>query len=175
MSVNLEIERKFLVRDPDPDLLNIKDRFDILQTYLENGENDSQRRVRKISENNKVTYMYTEKIFYSPTTRKETEYEITEAQYNDLLTQAKKGCKPIKKCRICFEYKDQLFEMDIYDFSDKFAILELELKDEAQEIFFPEYIDIIKEVTGVEEYSNAALGTARAFPSATPQKAHLTV
>lgn len=164
MNEKMEIEKKFLVKMPEFEALNIKNQFEILQTYLKNGENNSQRRVRRIAENGRVSYIYTEKIFYSAVTRKETEFLISPEQYAEFLKEIKPDCVPISKKRICFEYKNQLFELDVYPFSDSLAILELELDAPEQEIFFPEYINIIKEVTGDDNYSNSALGAAGAFP-----------
>ena len=64
---------------------------------------------------------------------------------------------PIKKVRHCFMYKDQLFELDVYTFWDDRATLELELDNENQEIEIPSFIDVIKEITDDERYSNRAL------------------
>lgn len=164
MAENLEIERKFLVKFPDCKSLNVKRKIDILQIYLQNGKNNSQRRVRRICENGIVKYMYTEKIFYSAITRRETEYEISVDEYNRLLEEKNPDCVPVEKCRICFEYRNQMFELDTYPFSDKLAVMELELKNQEQEIFFPEYIDVIQEVTGIDKYSNAELANAGKFP-----------
>ena len=165
MSEKTEIERKFLVEMPRLEFLDIKRQLGIIQTYLKNGENGSQRRVRKITENGEERFVYTEKIFYSAVIRKETEFEISPQKYSELLKEARKDVKAVFKKRICFEYLKQLFELDIYSFSDKLAILELELEKPEQKIFFPEYINIIKEVTSSEGYSNTALGTAEAFRS----------
>ncbi len=164
MSNSLEIERKFLIRFPDKKYLDIKRKLEILQIYLENGSNNSQRRVRKIKENNTVKYFYTEKIFISDEKRQETEYEIKKSEYQKLLCEKRNDCVPIEKQRICFVFRNQLFEMDIYPFSDRLAILELELESTEQEIFFPDYIDVIKEVTGIDEYSNISLANAGVFP-----------
>lgn len=165
MSEKTEIERKFLIEMPKLGFLDIKKQLGIIQTYLKNGENGSQRRVRKITENGEERFIYTEKMFYSAVIRKEMEFEISPQKYSELLKEARQDFKAIVKKRICFEYREQLFELDIYPFSDSRAILELELEKPEQDIIFPEYINIIKEVTGSEEYSNAALGTAEAFPS----------
>ena len=66
--------------------LDIKRKLEILQIYLENGNNNSQRRVRKITENKDVKYFYTEKIFISAEKRQETEYEIDSAEYQKILS-----------------------------------------------------------------------------------------
>lgn len=164
MNSNLEIERKFLVEFPDTRLLDVAEKLDILQTYLKDGENHSQRRVRRICRNGVVSYVYTEKLFYSAEVRMETEFEISREEYDLLVAEKKAEIKPIEKTRIRFLYKDQHFELDIYPFSNLFAILELELEDPEQEIFFPDQIKVIKEVTGVDAYSNSALGNANSFP-----------
>ncbi|MCM1132476.1 MAG: hypothetical protein NC340_03295 [Ruminococcus flavefaciens] len=167
MAENIEIERKFLVNIPAFDKLNITRKIGILQTYLLDGTADGktvQRRVRKITENGGTVYVYTEKIFVSAMIRNETEYEITCAEYNQLLQEHKPGCVPIEKQRICFEYHSQMFELDVYPFSDRLATLELELENPEQEIFFPEYVEILREVTGNKAYSNAELANAGKFP-----------
>lgn len=165
MSKKMEIERKFLIEMPNIEDLDIRNTLDIVQVYLSNGSNDSQRRVRKITENNTEKYFYTEKIFITPVLRKENESEITFQMYEELLKEAKTDCTPVTKRRICFNYINQLFEMDIYPFSSDLAILELELDAPSQEILFPDYIRVIKEVSDDKRYSNAVLATAGEFPS----------
>ncbi|MDE6781654.1 MAG: hypothetical protein K2J40_09370, partial [Ruminococcus sp.] len=73
-------------------------------------------------------------------------------------------CSPVEKTRYCFDYCGQLFELDVYPFSDKLAVMELELESEQQEIIFPENIGVIMEITGDSAYSNASLAAAGAFP-----------
>lgn len=159
-----EIERKFLVEFPDVSELDVKNKFEILQTYLKNDENETQRRVRKIVSGDSTVYTYTEKLFLTPVTRQEMEYDIDESEYCRLVMQARDDCAPIEKVRYCFDYRDQLFELDTYPFSDDLAILEIELSEPQQHIEFPDNIRIIKEVTGDNSYANAAIATAGAFP-----------
>ena len=159
-----EIERKFLVKLPDTDTLDVKRKIGITQTYLKKGENGEQRRVRRITEGENTVYTYTEKLFITPVTRKEMEYEIDESEYNRLIVQACEEYSPINKVRYCFEYINQLFELDVYPFSDSLAIMELELDSEAQTIVFPDNVTVLKEVTDNSSYSNASLATAGAFP-----------
>ncbi len=173
MNSNLEIERKFLVEMPDEGLLNVVERLNILQTYLNNGEDNSQRRVRKICKDGVVSYVYTEKIFYSAKVRNEIEYEISVDEYERLIVQRKAELKPIEKTRLRFLYREQLFELDIYPFSHSRAILELELDDPEQKIFFPGFIRVIKEVTGVDAYSNSSLGNAGGFPEESETKGEI--
>lgn len=159
-----EIERKFLVKLPDTDTLDVKRKVSITQTYLKNGENNAQRRVRRIAEGENIIYTYTEKLFITAVTRKEMEYEIDESEYSRLIVQACEEYSPINKVRYCFDYRNQLFELDVYPFSDSLAIMELELESEEQEIIFPDNVTVLKEVTDNSDYSNASLATAGAFP-----------
>ncbi|MBR6622815.1 MAG: CYTH domain-containing protein [Ruminococcus sp.] len=168
MAEELEIERKFLVEFPDLKKLDVKRKISIIQTYLHRGKNDSQRRVRRLEENGKVFYTYTEKIFISPTTRKETEYDISCEDYEKLLDDADKTLTPVDKVRFCFKYRNQLFELDTYPFSDKLAVMEIELDSTGQVIDFPDSVRVIKDVTADSRYSNAALSAAGVFPDVQP-------
>ena len=164
MGTGYEIERKFLVEFPDVSKLDVKRRIGIVQTYLEKGENGSQRRVRSIDENGKVKYTYTEKIFITPVTREENEFEISCEEYCRLLRQEKSECVPVEKVRYCFDHRGQLFELDTYPFSERLAIMELELSSPEQEIYFPDNVKVLREVSADSRYSNAALAAAGAFP-----------
>ena len=165
MTDGLEIERKFLVEQPQLDRLSIVRSADIVQTYLVSGEDGSQRRVRRISENGVITYKYTEKIFYTHVTRHEAEREITEEEYEKLLRERDTKLVPVVKTRYRFDHLGQLFELDIYPYSDRLAILELELRDAWQEIIFPDEVKVLKEVSDDHAYSNSALAVRGAFPA----------
>jgi len=163
MKKGLEIERKFLVEMPDLKKLDIIKLFDIIQTYLSDGENNSQRRIRKIACEDNVYMTYTEKNFISPVVRKENEKFISCSEYDSLLKEAK-NTEPVVKKRAVFLYENQKFELDIYPFSEKYAILELELENPEQKIYFPEYINVLKEVTSNKLYSNIKLAESGSFP-----------
>ncbi|MBQ1389890.1 MAG: hypothetical protein IIY78_09735 [Clostridia bacterium] len=102
-------------------------------------------------------YYYTVKQYITDITRFESEYEITAAEYDILRNNIKPNTRPITKKRICFLYKDQLFELDMYDFDNNFSTLEIELQSEEQEVYLPPFINIIKDATFDKSYSNYAL------------------
>ncbi len=164
MAAEFEIERKYLVEFPELSSLDKCITISICQTYLVKGDNDLQRRVRRLEVDGAVSYTYTEKRFLTPVTREEKEYEIDKAEYEKCLLEADSECVPIEKVRYCFDYKGQLFELDTYPYSDRLAILEIELENPEQRVYFPDVINVIKEVTGDGRYSNAALASAGAFP-----------
>ena len=163
MKSGLEIERKFLVEMPDLKKLELLKLISITQTYLIDGENGSQRRVGRISCNDDVSMTYTEKIFVSPVIREESEKFINSDEYSSLLKEAK-DTAPVEKKRAVFLYQNQHFELDMYPFSQKYAILELELESPEQKIYFPTYVNVIKEVSGNKLYSNINLANAGKFP-----------
>lgn len=51
-------------------------------------------------------------------------------------------------------YKSQYIEIDLFDFSDDKAIMEIELTSMSQSIELPDFIHVIKEVTKDDSYSN---------------------
>ncbi len=161
----LEKERKFLIEKYHADIAD-EIRWDIVQTYLYKTSPDIQRRIRRITaDKEKVSYFYTEKKFISDGVREENEKEIPESEYNRLLSdEADRSLVGIAKTRRIFDRMGHRFEMDEYPFSDKYATVEAELADINEEIVFPDFLTVIKEVTGDERYSNANLALRRAFP-----------
>ncbi|MGN1133425.1 MAG: hypothetical protein ACI4RN_03110, partial [Oscillospiraceae bacterium] len=63
----------------------------------------------------------------------------------------------IEKERYCFTYKNQLFELDVYSFSDELATLEIELNNINNKVELPEFLTILRDVTNDNRYSNAYL------------------
>lgn len=150
----IEIERKFLIKYPDLQVLEkLGTRTEIEQTYLKS-ENGS-RRVRKASERGIPTYFYCEKQDINSRRRTEEEYLITEDNYINLLKEAQTGT--LKKTRYRVPYLQLSFEIDVYPFWKDRAILEVELSFENEEIQFPPYITLIGEVTDDFSYRNVSL------------------
>ena len=157
-----EIERKFLIKYPDLDYLtslpNCK-RVQIIQTYLNLSDEGSEEvRVRKRGINGNYIYFKTTKRKISDIKRVEVEKRLTKEEYYEILGSTKDKYQVIKD-RYCLCYENQYFEIDVYPFWNDKACIELELDDENQEIKFPPFIEVIKEVTGDKEYSNSKLAT----------------
>ena len=105
MANTYEIERKFLVEFPELNKLDIKEKLNIVQTYLNDGEKNEQRRVRMIDNGKSIKYVYTEKQFLTAVTRTENEFEISYEKYESLLDDLKKEYAPVKKTRYKFLFK----------------------------------------------------------------------
>ncbi len=155
----LEIERKFLVEYPDvkklqslPECASVS----ISQTYLRGGEGE-ERRVRKRGTNGEYMYYLTTKSQGDGSVRTEIETRITKEQYECLKAEADSERGTVEKTRFCILYHQSYIEIDVYPFWSDRAIAEIELCSEDEEFEFPEYIKVIKEVTGNSEYKNSSL------------------
>lgn len=154
-----EIERKFLIAYPDirylESLSNCR-KVEILQTYLQSPD-ETEIRVRQRGCDGHYTYTQTSKRPVSSLRRMETERRLTQEEYLQLLMNADPARHPLRKTRYCLTEGNRYFEIDLYPFWRDRAILEIELSDEGEEIFFPKGIQVIREVTGEAAYRNAAL------------------
>lgn len=158
-----EIERKFLIKYPDISYLETLpncQKVQIVQTYLKS-DNNKEIRIRQRGIYGNYTYSKTEKINISPVKRIEKEIRLSQKEYIEELVNIDLSKGQIIKDRYCLTYNNQYFEIDIYPFSNDLAIMELELSNEEQDIIFPYYIDVIKEVTDDLNYRNVALAKKR--------------
>ncbi|MDY4487674.1 MAG: AAA family ATPase [Candidatus Limivicinus sp.] len=158
-----EIERKFLIEYPDLNWLarqpNCR-RVEIIQTYLNAPEGDEVR-VRQRGAEGSYIYFQTTKRRVSEVKRVEIEKRLTKDEYLCLLMQADTTKRQIRKDRYCLTYDNQYFEIDIYPFWDDKAIMEIELRDENEQIHFPGQLKVIREVTDDDNYKNASLAAIK--------------
>ena len=87
----------------------------------------------------------------------EDEHEISREEYEKELKNRDTTKKTIEKTRYCINFSDHILEIDVYPFWTDRAILEIELAREDEAFEIPEYIKIIKEVTGDGRYKNTNL------------------
>ena len=153
-----EIERKYLIRMPNPDFLRQNaSPTEIVQTYLLPPAPHINARVRKRGHEGAWTYTHTEKTRLSDLRRIENEREISREEYETLLQSADPERSVICKTRWVLPWKGQSFEIDIYPFWTDRATMELELEDEDQTIELPPQIRVIREVTADYRYLNSSL------------------
>ena len=158
-NIPIEIERKFLIRIPSFSDMEKQTNFrirQITQTYLKT-DGKKNARVRKVIENNATTYVKTIKERISTLSCYEDESVISFDEYASLLLNADKEKKSINKTRYSFEYCDHILEIDIYDFWNDRATLEIELESETEEFSIPDFIEVIKEISTDGRYKNTNL------------------
>ena len=157
---SLEIERKYLIRMPDEARLAAMpgcEIWDIVQTYLMDGEDFSTRRVRSIQTAGKTQYIHTVKHRMTTLSHREWEEEVSREEYEALLRDANPGLRAIHKRRYRIPYEGQLLEIDVYSFWYDRATLEIELDSEDQQVILPDWLSIVRELTGEVAYKNRYL------------------
>lgn len=153
----LETERKFLLKErPDFRVSELKNstRINIEQMYLAIGIGES--RIRKRSQGDSAIYYRTEKlpVVGSQVSRQELEKRISALEYIRLQKFRDLKARIIRKTRHCFIHNYQYFELDgIYE-PRKEWLLEIELTEENDKVDLPPFLNIEREVTGEEKYSN---------------------
>lgn len=154
----LEIERKFLIEYPDINQFEKNphcQKVEIIQTYLKSDNDEVRIRQRGLDGN--YIYFKTTKREISGLKRVEVERRLTQKEYLELMMQADTSKKQIRKTRYCLAYENQYFEIDIYPFWNDKAIMEIELRSETEAVTFPDFIEVIKEVTDDEVYKNVSI------------------
>ncbi len=165
-TTNVETERKYLIRFPDLAYLRTLDGCRVMamvQTYLERRQEEPEveRRVRSIAENGGTVYIYTEKRPRAYLSRFEDEREVTREEYERLRKDD--GYSELVKTRYAFPFAGHTMEIDVYppeiggDAMDGYAILEVEMRDPDEAVEFPEFLEILKEVTDEKKYHNKTL------------------
>ena len=169
MGVHKEAERKYIVEVPSS-WSKLSEMFDgmmdilkIEQTYLEPEGDEPSPRVRKTVHGlngEDVEYHFNQKKPVKPGVHEEKEYEITKAQYEKHLKDARKDKSEVQKTRFVFKYNDQVFELDIFKkHLSGLAILEIELSSISDKVELPPFLKVIKDVTTDKKFNNYNLAT----------------
>lgn len=157
--VPMEVKRRYLIRYPDLAWLEQQKhckRIEIVQTYLYAGE-DEEIRVRKRGVDGHFTYYQTKKRKENGTKKYMIERRLSYEQYLACLLEADIHRRPVHKTRYAMNWENQYYEIDLFPFWKDRAILEIDFKEEDQEIRIPEQLCVIREITDEEAYKNAAL------------------
>lgn len=158
----LLFERRFLVKYPDADMLkNLENchKIDIVQTYLRYSSED-ELRIRKRGENGQYVYYKTFKRKVSDTERIELEERLSKDEYLRLLCDADPEKMQICKTRYCITYKNQYIQLDVFPFWSDKAIAEVRIASEDEKVLLPEWVEVIKDITGDESYKNRSLAAS---------------
>ncbi len=127
-------------------------------------ESQGERRVRMRSDDSGVSYFYTVKYEIRKGERFESERAISKSEYERLLLVRDPALRTIEKTRLNFLYESQVVEVDLYKGTvggkrDKgnLVTMEIELNPHQVKPLLPPFVRVLKNVTGVKEYSNRAL------------------
>ncbi len=165
----LEIERKYLVRPMVPSRIPVPYQvIDIEQGYVV-GERGEEARVRKRGQDGHFVFIRTHKTPAHTKRNKgkgrrgarikeEREKMISEREYYESLKRLRKKTAILRKKRVCFAWKDQYFELDIYPKPlAPLQVLEAELTDAKKVPAIPPFIRVVREVTNEKAFTNRRL------------------
>jgi CYTH domain-containing protein/predicted ATPase len=157
--IPFEREQKFLIEPIDPSRIPITlSTSRVVQDYLTTEDPREEARVRSRITGDGTTYYHTTKRFVSPGMRVEVERIITRIEYEQLLLQKDPRMQTIKKSRICFFWKEQFTEIDVFeDALAGLAYLEVERTEPTQQLQIPPFITVIRDVTADQRFANASL------------------
>ena len=148
----IEEERKYIVElvGEMPDKIE----SEITQTYLV-AEPGSEVRLRRRGWDGKYVNVHTNKKTVSGSEEIVTERQVSNALYESLLQQADPYRQTIRKLRKSFIWKGQFFELDTYHgHLEGLVILETKGIANHEDVKFPPFLKVIKDITGDMEYYN---------------------
>jgi len=155
----LETRRKYLIRFPDVVELEQRpncQRVEILQAYLKSEIPGEMIRIRQRGRDGHYLYYKTRKRLIDGK-RIEMEERLSKNEYLELLMQADPDYRPIRKQRYCLSENGLYYNIDIYPQWQDQALMEIELYGREEKVIFPEGIEVIREVTGEEAFTNPAI------------------
>ena len=155
----LEAAKRYLIACPDlswlESLPNCR-KVEMLQTWLL-ARAGNELRVRRRGENGNYIYYKTFKRRMADDVQIELEEPLSEEEYLDLLIEADPAKRALHWTRYCLTHEGQYFEIDVYPFWSDRAIVEIELREEDEEIRFPQELQVLREVTHDKNYQYPAL------------------
>lgn len=134
----------------------------IVQHYLIS-DNGNERRIRRRERDNDVLYSYSEANYLSTNERIKVDRVLTERQYKDYSHQIDKNLNPTDKMRYAFINNDSFFKLDVFNFDTTKGILSTESRVGEDEPKLPEYIKVIKDVTGDVNFKNYYLAKSQKY------------
>jgi CYTH domain-containing protein/predicted ATPase len=157
----IELERKFLVdgRAILPQILQFPHCVSKITQYYING---LEHEIGEVRVRQRITKDFTE---YTQTCKKDTNYGRIEIETPYSRFEFLKNIG-LAKTRYTFLYKGTVFELDAFteaNIEDDFYLLEVEVLDLKQEIEFPPFLKVMKEVTENPAYYNKNLAKNRIF------------
>lgn len=156
---------KYLISMPDCQLLEKKYNalsMEMMQTYLRPIVDNVERRIRQQKNGDEYLYFYTEKRIADDGTRWVTERPIPPKEYVSYLMEGDTSLHSVIKNKYRFTCQGRRMEIDVYPFSKEKAVLFIYGRP-LQAGDMPPEIEIIRNVSGDENYKNRRLAATQAL------------
>ncbi|CCH28496.1 hypothetical protein ABZ816_29360 [Actinosynnema sp. NPDC047251] len=162
--MSVEIERKFLLgAEPDWSALagSAVGRIEFEQVYLRVTEVE-EKRIRRRTGNGLTSYEYAHLRTLRPGVRMVDEVGVDRAEYERLRADRDDSRQVVRKIRRTFHWTGRLYEVDhILEPARRTCwLLEVQVDREDDAVLLPEFLPVLREVTGEPLFRNAhiALG-----------------
>jgi len=160
----LKNRKKYLIACPDIRWLESQpncEQVDILQAYLKSEVPGEMIRIRQRGKNGNYLYYETWKRQINDGQRIELEERLSRREFEELMLHRDRDYSPIEKKRYCLSANGLYYNIDLFPQWKDQALMEIELYDENQKVVIPEEIQVIREVTGNNAYSNPSIARIR--------------
>ena len=134
----------------------------IIQHYL-TSDNGYERRIRARYIDDDVLYSYSEANYLSTNERIKVDRVLTERQYNDLKRQIDENLNVTDKMRYSFINNGLFYKLDVFDFDKTKGLISIADSNDGKKAALPDYIKVIKDVTGDENYKNYYLAKSQKY------------
>lgn len=155
-------KRRFVVKGVPKDIPVKLSTFEVVHKYLMTSDS-SQARIRMRTQDGHSSYTYTTRRTLGSGERIETRLNVSLREYQALESQADPMHHTVFKTRHCFLWHDQYFQLDIYKepCNDRCkGLVFLEFFSSKAEPEFPDFLEVVREVTSVPEFSMYNLSRA---------------
>ena len=158
------LKERFLVKDVSYNLMPAHQTVEIEQTYLRSRQRDEEISIRKRGQDDSFLY-FLRRTRKGPPAVTEEEL-IDEQQFENLTKLIDPKTEVLLKKRICFLWKNRLFELDRYrGLRDGLAILGVEPGDDGKAgPEMPPFVCVERNVTSNPRYSEKSLATRKKGP-----------
>lgn len=129
-------------------------KFHMTQTYLNVRNDEVERRIRCIEDENEKAYYYTQK---DKDKKLCCDKKISFEEYLSFMNDKIEGYNTIEKDRYSFSNNNLYFQYDTFKFWKEFAILEVQATNLTKEIIISDEFRVISEITDVKSLFNNSL------------------
>ena len=158
------LKERFIVKDVSYDLLPAHQAVEIQQIYLHSKARDEEISIRKRGQDDSFLY-FLRRTRRGPSRVTEEEL-IDEQQFENLRKLIDPKTEVLSKKRICFLWKNRLFELDSYGGGHAgLSVLAVEpAEDGKREAEIPPFVRIERNITGNPRFSEKSLASRRKGP-----------
>ncbi len=107
-----------------------------------------------------ATYYYSERRHIEDADRIYVEYKITKKEFDAILRDTIGPVRELKKERHCFTFNNSYYELDVFPFTDDYAVLKIQLTNKGTNAYeIPYFFENATDVTNDDCYKNYSLAS----------------